>query len=80
MQISILGQLRITELLAEAGLVGRVLDFSFFHFTETFHENAAQIQKVEELSDAYHLTFGKTDVMVMYLLEVTWASDHPDSN
>jgi hypothetical protein len=26
---------------------------------------------VEQLSDAYHLTFGGTDVMISYLLEVT---------
>ena len=29
-----------------------------------------QIQRVENLSDAYHLSFGDTNVMVAYLLEV----------
>jgi hypothetical protein len=48
-----------------------VVDFSFFHFSPTFYENIEQIHRVEQLSDAYHLTFGEADVMVMYLLEVT---------
>lgn len=71
MQISILGQLRTAALLAEAGLEAKVVDFAFFHFSTTFYENLEQIRRVEQLSDAYHLTFGEDDVMVMYLLEVT---------
>ena len=42
-----------------------------FHFSPVFYENIDQIRRVEELSDAYHLTFGDEDVMVMYLLEIT---------
>ena len=34
------------------------------------------IQRVEQLSDAYHLTFGGEDVMIAYLLEVTRRSRH----
>jgi hypothetical protein len=71
MQISILGQFRTAELLAEVGLEAKVVDFSFFNFSPTFYENMEQIRRVEQLSDAYHLTFGENDVMVMYLLEVT---------
>ena len=70
MQISILSQLRTAALLAEAGLEAQVVDFAFFHFSSVFYENIEQIHRVEEMSDAYHLTFGDDDVMVMYLLEV----------
>ncbi len=70
MQISILGQLRTAELLDKLGLSCRVLDFSFFHFSSQFYENLKQIRLVEELSDAYHLSFGEEEVMVMYLLEI----------
>ncbi|HSM57847.1 MAG TPA: homocysteine S-methyltransferase family protein [Candidatus Sulfomarinibacteraceae bacterium] len=71
MQISILSQRRTAELLDEAGLQHRVVDFSFFHFSPVFYENLEQIHIVERLSDAYHLNFGEDDVMVMYLLEIT---------
>ncbi len=71
MQISILGQLRTAELLAEAGLDSKIVDFSFFHFGPAFDENIEQIRRVEQLSDAYHLTFGEDEVMAMYLLEIT---------
>jgi S-methylmethionine-dependent homocysteine/selenocysteine methylase/SAM-dependent methyltransferase len=70
MQISILSQLRTAKLLAEAGFDIKVVDFSFFHFSPTFYENIEQIRRVEQLSDAYHLSFGEDDIMVMYLLEV----------
>ena len=36
-----------------------------------FRDKSEQIARVEELSDAYHLKLGDTDVMVTYLLEVT---------
>jgi hypothetical protein len=71
MQISILGQLRTAQLMEQAGLGARVIDFTFFHFSPVFYENIDQIRRVERLSDAYHLSFGEDDVMVMYLLEVT---------
>lgn len=71
MQISILGRARTAELLKEAGLKARVIDFNFFHFSPVFYENMEQIQRVEQLSDAYHLAFGEDAVMGMYLLEVT---------
>jgi S-methylmethionine-dependent homocysteine/selenocysteine methylase/SAM-dependent methyltransferase len=71
MQISILSQYRTSELLEKVGLKSRVLDFAFFPFSEVFVKNLEQIRRVEQLSDAYHLTFGDEHVLVMYLLEVT---------
>ncbi len=71
MQISVLSQLRTAELLEETGFACRVVDFSFFPFNDLFHQNIEQIERVEELSDAFHLSFGNDQVMVMYLLEVT---------
>ncbi|MFL5802200.1 MAG: hypothetical protein ACJ8CR_10730 [Roseiflexaceae bacterium] len=35
------------------------------------YEHIEQSRRVEQLSDAYYLTFGEDEVMVMYLLEVT---------
>jgi S-methylmethionine-dependent homocysteine/selenocysteine methylase/tRNA1(Val) A37 N6-methylase TrmN6 len=71
MQISALSQLRTAELLDAAGFDARVIDFSFFHFSPVFYQHIDQIHRVEELSDAFHLTFGEDQVMVMYLLEAT---------
>ena len=73
MQLSIIGQARTERLLAEGGLRATVVDFSFFPFGPLFAENREQIERVEELSDAYHLRFAEEDVMVAYLLEVTRA-------
>lgn len=70
MQLSILGQQRTEQLLEEHGMTTRVVEFSPFPFTPLFSQRAAQIERVEELSDAYHLKFGDADVMVAYLLEV----------
>jgi S-methylmethionine-dependent homocysteine/selenocysteine methylase/SAM-dependent methyltransferase len=71
MQLSIVGQLETARQLEQLGLQSRVLDFSFFPFGPLFEENREQIERVEGLSDAYHLTFGDQDVVVAYLLEVT---------
>jgi S-methylmethionine-dependent homocysteine/selenocysteine methylase/SAM-dependent methyltransferase len=70
MQLSILSQLRTAELVEQAGLAARVLDFGFFPFTRSFEEHREQIARVEQLSDAYHLDLGGQDVMVAYLLEI----------
>jgi homocysteine S-methyltransferase len=75
LQLSIIGQERTLEQLAERGFRSRVVDFSFFEFHDLFREKSAQIQRVEELSDAYHLALGGTDVMVAYLLEVKRAAE-----
>jgi S-methylmethionine-dependent homocysteine/selenocysteine methylase len=71
MQLSILGQERTAELLAEGGFQSRVVDFEFFAFHSLFEQRKEQIDRVEELSDAYHLRFRDEDVMVAYLLEVS---------
>jgi S-methylmethionine-dependent homocysteine/selenocysteine methylase/SAM-dependent methyltransferase len=73
MQLSILGQERSAELLAAGGFRARVVDFEFFAFHALFEQRKEQIDRVEELSDAYHLRFRDEDVMVAYLLEVTAA-------
>jgi S-methylmethionine-dependent homocysteine/selenocysteine methylase/SAM-dependent methyltransferase len=71
MQLSIVGQVGTARLLAEAGLTARVVDFSFFPFGPLFIRNKEQIERVEQLSDAYHLVVGGEDIVVAYLLEVT---------
>jgi SAM-dependent methyltransferase len=71
MQLSILGQERSSELLAEGGFDARVADFEFFAFHDLFEQRKDQIERVEELSDAYHLRFRDLDMMVAYLLEIT---------
>lgn len=73
MQLSIVSQLETAARLESAGLAGRVVDFGFFPFSEAFERNRAQIERVEELSDAYHLRLGESDVMVAYLLEIEHA-------
>jgi S-methylmethionine-dependent homocysteine/selenocysteine methylase/SAM-dependent methyltransferase len=70
MQLSIIGERRTAELLDRHGYQARVVDFSFFEFSELFREKCEQIERVEQHSDAYHLTFGETEVMVAYLLEI----------
>ncbi|HET8977745.1 MAG TPA: homocysteine S-methyltransferase family protein [Solirubrobacteraceae bacterium] len=74
MQLSIIGQRRTAELLDQLGYQARVVDFSFFEFSDLFSSKRDQIARVEEHSDAYHLRFGSTDVMVAYLLEITRTS------
>ena len=71
MQLSIVGQSQTARLLDEGGLRATVVDFSFFPFGPLFEQNKGQIDRVEQLSDAYHLRFAHEDVMVAYLLEVT---------
>ncbi len=71
MQLSIIGERRTTQLLDRLGYQARVVDFGLFEFTELFEDARDQIERVEELSDAYHLKLGATDVMAAYLLEIT---------
>jgi S-methylmethionine-dependent homocysteine/selenocysteine methylase/SAM-dependent methyltransferase len=73
MQISIVGQAETQRRLEGGGFAAKVVDFSFFPFGPLFLQNKPQIDRVEQLSDAYHLTLGHEDVMVAYLLEVTHA-------
>jgi hypothetical protein len=72
MQVSMLGAHRTETLLRKNGFSVRVVDFNLYQFNPVFNQNLDQIKRVEELSDAYHFTFGENEhVMVMYLLEVT---------
>ncbi len=75
LQLSIIGQRRTSELLARLGFGARVVDFAFFEFSDLFAARRDHIARVEERSDAYHLRFGDTDVMVAYLLEIRRLSD-----
>ena len=70
MQLSILGQARTAELLARAGFEAKVVDFAFFDFHQLFTERKAHIERVEQLSDAYHVTIGDRDLMLAYVLEL----------
>ena len=71
MQLSIVGQLATERLLAASGLDARVAEFSFFPFGPLFVSSKPQIERVEQLSDAYHVSVGDEDVMVAYLLEIS---------
>jgi S-methylmethionine-dependent homocysteine/selenocysteine methylase/SAM-dependent methyltransferase len=72
-QLSVASQQRTLELLDRVGLQGRVVDYTLFGFTPGLAESRAQIARVEELSDAYHVRLGKHEAMVAYLLEITRA-------
>lgn len=71
MQLSILSQTQTAQLAARYGLQVRVVDFGFFPFSSIFQEHREQIERVEQLSDAYHFVLGQQDAMAAYLLEVT---------
>jgi hypothetical protein len=71
MQLSIIGQEGTSELLERVGFDARVVDYTFFPFHDLFKEKQDQIERVEQLSDAYHLNLGDEEIMVAYLLEVT---------
>jgi S-methylmethionine-dependent homocysteine/selenocysteine methylase/SAM-dependent methyltransferase len=64
-QLSIIGERRTAELLEQAGYQSRVVDFGFVEL-----EPSAQVLRVQERSDSYHLKLGQADAMVAYLLEV----------
>jgi S-methylmethionine-dependent homocysteine/selenocysteine methylase/SAM-dependent methyltransferase len=71
MQLSLLSQRRTAELLDAAGFRAEVVDWSMFGAGAEYAEAGTQIERVEDLSDAYHLTVGDRDVLVAYLLEIT---------
>jgi len=71
MQLSIISQQQTELNLERHGLKARVVDFTFFPFSSIFEQNKAQILRVEELSDAYHLVIGSDDILVAYALEIT---------
>lgn len=71
MLLSILSQERTADLLEQNGLQGEVVDVAFLPFAGQFRESQEQIERVEGLSDAYHLRIGSSDVMVAYLVKVS---------
>jgi SAM-dependent methyltransferase len=71
MQLSIISQQETAKALERLGLQGRIVDFAMLPFTPVFQRNMTQIQRVEDLSDAYHITIGGEDLLVGYVLEVT---------
>ena len=73
MQLSILSQGHTADALAAGGFVAQAVDYTLFSVPPEQEESWAQIGRVEELSDAYHLTVGEEPVMVAYLLEVRHA-------
>ena len=78
--LSFLSQQRTEELLQRAGLEATVVDYDLFNFPSYFREGIAQIERVEELSDAYHLRMSEHDVAVAYLLEVRRSGEGTSSN
>lgn len=78
MQLSILLQRRTMQLLAQRGFAAEVLEFALFPLRGHFAESRAHIATVEQQSDAYHLDVDGDDIMVAYLLKISWA-DPEDS-
>jgi S-methylmethionine-dependent homocysteine/selenocysteine methylase/SAM-dependent methyltransferase len=73
LQLSILSQRHSADLLAAAGLDAQIVDYAIFPFPPELVEQRAQVARVEELSDAYHLRIGDRDLLVAYLLEIRGA-------
>lgn len=74
--LSVLSQQRTAALIAEAGLVARVATYSVAPLPTALHEAMDQIERVEELTDAYHLSVGERPAVVAYLLELRHAPGH----
>lgn len=69
-QLSIVSQQQTLERLAEAGLVAEVVEYQVHPFHAELEQSRAQIERVEQLSDAHHVTIGASDFLVAYLLEI----------
>jgi S-methylmethionine-dependent homocysteine/selenocysteine methylase/SAM-dependent methyltransferase len=59
-----------TDMLRRFGLAATVVDHRPYRFPGSLLDAASQIDRVEELSDAYHLRLGTTAMVVAYLLEI----------
>jgi S-methylmethionine-dependent homocysteine/selenocysteine methylase/SAM-dependent methyltransferase len=70
MQCSILSQRHTAELLEAHALDVEVVDYELFELPSSLDDHRAQIRRVEELSDAYHLRIGDRDLLVAYVLEI----------
>src|SRR4029079_9779411 len=71
MQLSILSQHRTSELLDAAGFRAEAVDWVMYGVPSDQAPAREQIERVEDLSDAFHLRVGERDVLVAYLLEIT---------
>ena len=70
MKPSILGHQRTETPLEQHGMTARVVEHSPLPFIPLFSQRKPEIERVERLSDAYHLKFGDDDVMVAGRLEI----------
>jgi S-methylmethionine-dependent homocysteine/selenocysteine methylase/SAM-dependent methyltransferase len=59
------------EMLGRFGLTVTVVDHRPYRFTASLLDSVSQIERVEEISDAYHLRLGATAMVVAYLLEIS---------
>ena len=81
MQLSIVGQAATSQKLGARRAERRASSTSrSSRSARSSAANKPQIERVEQLSDAYHLKLGGDDVMVAYLIEVSRAADAPLSD
>jgi release factor glutamine methyltransferase len=70
MQLSLLSRRRTGELLAAHGLDMQIVAHRAFPLPAELEDHRAQIERVEELSDAHRLHIGDRELLVAYLLEI----------
>ena len=73
-QLSIVGEQRTVERLDHLGYDVRIADYAVVPLETVVEHPSRQIEHVELHSDAYHLTVGDQDMVVVYLLEITKAA------
>jgi S-methylmethionine-dependent homocysteine/selenocysteine methylase/SAM-dependent methyltransferase len=71
--ISLVSQEQTLHALAHAGLVADVVDYQLHPFHSELEASRAQIERVEQISDAHHHRVGDGDLLAAYLLEVRHA-------
>lgn len=72
--LSVLSQQRTAALIADAGLDVAVAAYTVAPFPPPLRESMAQVERVEELTDAYHLDVGDRPAVAAYLLELRHAT------
>jgi S-methylmethionine-dependent homocysteine/selenocysteine methylase/SAM-dependent methyltransferase len=72
--LSTVSQAATSEMLRRSSLSESVVDHRPYRFPASLVGATAQIDRVEELSDAYHLRLGSTAMVVAYLLEIRMSS------
>jgi S-methylmethionine-dependent homocysteine/selenocysteine methylase/protein-L-isoaspartate O-methyltransferase len=70
LHLSTLSAERTLELASEHGLEARVVDYLVVPFSPEMAAAADQVARVEQLSDAFHVSLGGEDFLVAYLLEL----------